>query len=161
MIILYDWIDSNHCGKVFFCSSSPVWRHIFSDASLGNSKKMLILSGISLPLTIIGIFILNYLYYNSRPFVITHFDPIVSHIPDNGFPSDHAALTFLIALIIYKFNRKIGIFLFLISILVSITRIYIGLHHFVDILAGMLLAVVSVILSQAIIKNFILKLTPK
>ena len=120
-------------------------------------KMMIILSAISLFLTIIGIFILNYLYYDPRPFIITHFDPIVSHIPDNGFPSDHAALTFLIALIIYLFNRKPGLFLFLISILISISRVYVGLHHLVDIFAGILLAIVSVLLSQGLIKYF----TPK
>ena len=120
-------------------------------------KKMIILSAISLPITVIGIFILNSLYYDSRPFIITHFDPIVSHIPDNGFPSDHAALTFLIALIIYLFNRKLGLFLFLISILVSISRVYVGLHHPIDIFAGILLAIVSVLLSQGLIKHF----TPK
>ena len=120
-------------------------------------KKMIILSAISLPLTLIGILILNYLYYDPRPFIITHFDPIVSHIPDNGFPSNHAALTFLIALIIYTFNRKIGLFLFLISILVSITRVYLGLHHFVDIIAGILLATGAIAISQAIISGFTYK----
>ena len=120
-------------------------------------RKMIILSAVSLFLTIVGIFILNYSYYDPRPFIITHFDPIVSHIPDNGFPSDHTALTFLIALIIYLFNRKLGLFLFLISILVSISRVYVGLHHLVDIFAGILLAIVSVLLSQGLIKYF----TPK
>ena len=120
-------------------------------------KKMIVLSAISLALTIIGIFILNYSYYDPRPFIITHFDPIVSHIPDNGFPSDHTALTFLIALIIYLFNRKLGLFLFLISILVSISRVYVGLHHFVDVLAGILLAIVAVLISQGLIKHFIPK----
>ena len=124
-------------------------------------KKMIVLSATSLPLTVIGIFILNSLYYDPRPFITTPFDPIVSHIPDNGFPSDHAALTFLIAIIMYQFNRKIGLFLFFISIVVSITRVYLGLHHFIDILAGTLLAIVTVAISQAVIKSYISKSTQK
>ena len=148
-------------AKYFFVAPLAIGGIYFLINDWEVRKKMLILSATSLPLTVIGIFILNYLYYNPRPFIITHFDPIVSHIPDNGFPSDHAALTFLIALIMYLFNRKIGTFLFLISILVSITRVYLGLHHFVDVLAGTLLAIAVIVISQVIIKSYISKSPPK
>ena len=144
-------------AKYFFTVPVVVGAVYFLINSWEIGKKMIILSAISLPLLIIGIFILNYLYYDPRPFIISNFDPIVPHIPDNGFPSDHSALTALIALIMYIFNRRIGIFLFSISILVSISRIYVGLHHFVDVLAGILLAVLSVYLSQQIIKHYISK----
>lgn len=33
-------------------------------------------------------------YYECRPFVTHHFRPLVAHVADNGFPSDHALLTF-------------------------------------------------------------------
>src|SRR5919202_4656794 len=32
------------------------------------------------------------LYNDPRPFVVGHFQPLISHPADNGFPSDHALL---------------------------------------------------------------------
>ena len=32
------------------------------------------------------------LYYDPRPFAIGHFQPLIAHAADNGFPSDHALL---------------------------------------------------------------------
>ena len=143
-------------AKYFFIIPVLVGGLYFLLYSWQVRKKMIMLSAISLSITILGIFVLNYFYYDPRPFVTIGFDPIVSHIPDNGFPSDHAALTTLIALIMYTFHRKLGFFLFVISLLVSISRIYVGLHHFVDVLAGTLLAILACALSQAMIKHWIL-----
>jgi undecaprenyl-diphosphatase len=89
---------------------------------------------------------------------VEHFTPLVKHVSDNGFPSDHATFTALIASVVYVFNRKLGLFLFVISILVSISRVYLGLHHLLDIFVGIILAIVTTIISQLLINKYISKL---
>ena len=53
-----------------------------------------------------------------------------------SFPSDHAALYFLISTILFSINRRLGILAFALSTYFSITRIAIGYHWPSDILAG-------------------------
>src|SRR3989344_4714980 len=118
-------------------------------------KRILALSAISLPLAAFGAFILHHIYFNPRPFVVGKFVPLVSHVADNGFASDHALFTSLIAAILYTCNRRIGIFLFIVSFLISISRVYLGLHHAVDVIAGTFLGIAVVALVQALIKRFI------
>ena len=117
-------------------------------------KRVLVLSAISSVLTFLAVFLLGILYYNPRPFMVLGFDPLVFHIPDNGFPSEHAVYTALIASIVYSFNPKAGTFLFFVSIIISLSRVYAGVYHIVDIIAGILLAIVMTYLAQIIIEKF-------
>jgi undecaprenyl-diphosphatase len=120
-------------------------------------KKMIILSTIALFISILSIFVLQFIYYNSRPSVVIDFKPLVNHIFNNGFPSIHATLTALIASVMYVFNKKIGLFLLFVSLLVSLSRVYLGLHHFIDIIAGILLAIAIVSLTQFFLKHYFYK----
>jgi len=76
------------------------------------------------------------LYFDPRPFIIGHFIPPVSYVPDNGFPSDHTLVSATLASLVYPFRKKVGIALWLCALLVGISRIAVGVHHPVDILAS-------------------------
>ena len=143
-----------YVAKYFFVIPVVVGGVYFFTHSSEVRKKMIVVSFISLAIILVGFLILGRLYYDARPFVADGFDPIVSHIPNNGFPSGHASLSMLIACVMYLFNRRLGWYLFALSLLVSFSRVFVGLHHFVDILAGTLLAVFSIAIAQAIIKHF-------
>ena len=117
-------------------------------------KNMVIFSVIVLPVTVFLLLILNQIYDNPRPDVVLGFSPFLKdHFFSNGFPSSHATLTALIAIVLYVFNRKIGLFLLIISIFISLARVYLGLHHLVDIIGGTLLAIIVTVMVQNILRK--------
>ena len=94
----------------------------------------------------------NYLYYDPRPFVALHFTPLVPHAPDNGFPSDHTLLVSAVAMIGTLWNRRLGMVLWILAILVAIGRVYVGLHHVLDVIASMVFAVIATLAWYATLK---------
>jgi undecaprenyl-diphosphatase len=56
-------------------------------------KDIVLLSILYLPLAYIVAQVIAYFYFDSRPFVIGHFQPLIPHVADNGFPSDHMLLS--------------------------------------------------------------------
>ena len=96
-------------------------------------------SGLGITALIVN-FIDNH-YFRARPFVNfpqlipqvhrLFYEPTVSSMP--AFP---AAITFAFAFGIWLTNRKVGIVLFVMATLMSLSRIIIGIHYPSDILAG-------------------------
>lgn len=86
----------------------------------------------------------NHLYFDPRPFVVGHFTPLLPHAPDNGFPSDHALLVSAFAAVGMFWNKWLGIALWAIAILVAAARVYVGLHHPIDVVASMVCALIAV-----------------
>lgn len=99
-------------------------------------KSILIFSVFILPLTYIVAQIAGKIYYDSRPFVVEHFTPLISHAANNGFPSDHSLISFTLAAIIFLFNKKLGFVLFFLGFLVGLSRVYVGIHHPIDVLGS-------------------------
>ena len=86
----------------------------------------------------------NHLYYDPRPFVVGHFVPLVQHAADNGFPSDHTLLVAAFAAVGMYWDKRLGIALWVIAILVAASRVYVGVHHPIDVLASMAFALIAV-----------------
>jgi undecaprenyl-diphosphatase len=80
-------------------------------------------------------------YFRARPYIVfpqlipqverLFYEPTVS-----SFPSFPAAVTFAFALGIWLENKRAGVLLFIMAALMSLARIYIGIHYPSDILAG-------------------------
>jgi len=117
------------------------------------AKKVLPLGVISLPLTYVLGVIARSLYFNPRPFMVSGVEPLISHAADNGFPSDHTLLLASIASLVFIFNRKLAAWLWVITILVGISRVYAGVHHFIDILGSISIAIASTALVYVIIRK--------
>lgn len=102
--------------------------------------RIFVFALISLPFIYLVGKLATLLYYNERPFAVGNFTPLVAHIADNGFPSEHTLLSAAIASIIYFFNKKLGTFLFLLAFLVGIARVLAGVHHVLDITGSIVIA---------------------
>jgi undecaprenyl-diphosphatase len=86
----------------------------------------------------------NLVYFDPRPFVVGHFTPLILHVPDNGFPSDHTLLVSTVAAMSMYWNRKLGLLLWAIAIIVAVARVYVGLHHPMDVIGSMIIAMAAV-----------------
>jgi undecaprenyl-diphosphatase len=105
----------------------------FAKMSRVKQKETLIFAAILLPLSYIAAKIVSHFYFDPRPFVIGHFTPLIPHAADNGFPSDHTLLAAAIAFVIFHYNKKIGLLLFVFAILIGLARVLAGVHHSIDI----------------------------
>ncbi len=85
----------------------------------------------------------NLLYVDPRPFVVGHFIPLIPHVPDNGFPSDHTLLAAALAAIGMYWNKWLGLALWVIAIAIAIARVYVGLHHPIDVLGSIVFALIA------------------
>jgi len=123
----------------------------------GNKKNMAMFALSALALTYIIGLISGYLYFDPRPFVVGNFTPFIPHASDNGFPSDHTLLVSALAMIGLYWNRKLGILLWIFAIIVGIARVYVGVHHTVDIIGAMVIAVIATSLVFVVNKKFLKK----
>ncbi|MDO8661851.1 MAG: phosphatase PAP2 family protein [Candidatus Omnitrophota bacterium] len=116
-------------------------------------REILMITCICLPLMLIIFGIASHLYYNPRPFVLGHFQPLIAHKADNGFPSHHMLLTSAIAAIIFVFDRRTSLILWVLALLAGFSRVYAGVHHTIDITGSLLIAIISVSLAWFFVKN--------
>jgi len=97
--------------------------------------------------------IIRWLWPRPRPFIESQVNLLLSHETTNSFPSGHAALFFAIATVVYFYNKKAGILFFLASFLISISRVFAGIHWPTDIFVGALVGIFSAWLIMKIFKN--------
>lgn len=107
-------------------------------------KKQIVLFGcIALPIMYLILLLVAHFYYDPRPFVVGHFTPLVPHDPDNGFPSDHTLLLSAVASLLYPFNKRGSYLLWLFTIVVGVSRVYVGIHHPIDVIGSMIIALIG------------------
>ena len=127
-------------AKYLLFVSAAIAILFFAKQPRQKQKEMLIFAVILLPLSYIVAKIVSYFYFDPRPFVVQNFTPLFPHAPDNGFPSDHTLFASAIAFAIFHFNKKLGLFLFFLAILVGIARVLAGVHHAADIAGSIIIA---------------------
>lgn len=113
------------------------------------NRLMVISAAVSVVLSrlIIAEIIKNFLH-QARPYIVleTINKLIVENKDFQSFPSGHAAIFFAIAMAVYFFNKKLGIIFFISAILISVARIFVGVHWPSDILAGAVIGIISAII---------------
>lgn len=129
-------------AKYLFVSSFIIGGIYFLQQPRVHQKKILLFGTVSVILIYMLAIVAGQLYNNPRPFVVGHFAPLIPHSPDNGFPSDHVLLVSAIASILTYFaNRRVIISLWFITVLIAISRVYVGVHHPIDVIASTLISI--------------------
>ncbi|MSU75362.1 MAG: phosphatase PAP2 family protein [Candidatus Magasanikbacteria bacterium] len=125
---------------IFVIALVAVFYFLFQPRA--RKKDIIIFIAVTVPIIYLLSFIASGFYYNSRPFVVGHFVPLVFHGNTNGFPSDHTLASAAMAVIIFRSNKKLGVILLLLALLVGISRVLAGVHHAVDVFASLVIAVI-------------------
>lgn len=90
------------------------------------------------------------LYYDPRPFVVEHIAPLFQHDADNGFPSDHTLLATFLAACVFFYSRKWSMVLLAVALAIGVTRVAAHVHHPIDIVAAMALALASALIARPV-----------
>jgi len=102
--------------------------------------------------------IIRWIYPRRRPFITENINLLVNKVNQFAFPSGHAAFSFGLATIIYFYNKELGVLFFILAFLVSLARIFVGIHWPLDILAGALVGIFCGWLIQKIAKKYFKKI---
>ncbi|WP_191275653.1 phosphatase PAP2 family protein [Neobacillus kokaensis] len=101
-------------------------------------KKMAAYTGLSAGVTYIICFLIKLFSFKPRPYV-NHGVQLLPPFPskkDSSFPSKHTTLAFAVAASVFVYHRAAGTLLWLLSVLVGVSRIWTGQHYPSDILGS-------------------------
>lgn len=95
--------------------------------------------------------ILKNLFSRVRPFETMGISALINEPNTFSFPSGHAFSSFVSAYQINRFNKRMGIFAYILAALIALSRIYLRVHYPTDIIAG---AICGMILGACIYRLF-------
>lgn len=107
---------------------------------------------------IVNVF-LKPIVHRIRPFdMITEFQILIKKPTDWSFPSGHTASAFTMTYVFYKYLKKYFSFVLILSILISFSRLYLTLHYPSDVIAGIIIGLLSGKIGVNLVKSFFEKL---
>ena len=101
--------------------------------------------------------LVRHLVPRARPFLVLEEAKLLLPYKETmSFPSGHTAFLFGISTIVYFYNKKVGAFLYAISAMGAMARIFMGMHWPADVFVGALVGVFAgIVISE--ISNFLKK----
>ena len=107
-------------------------------------RELLWIVAIALPLGYAVARLAGLFYSHYQPFAELGFDPMIPHTIDNSFPSDHTVIAGVFSTVAFLADRKAGLLLWAMTLLVGAGRAAAGLHWPIDIVASCALALLAV-----------------
>jgi undecaprenyl-diphosphatase len=131
------------CAKYLFIAVVLLYLLALVQASRKHRKALivsLIVAGvIAVVLDKLG----GKLYYDPRPFVSQHLNPLIQHSADNGFPSEHTVFSMTIAILLTYYRRRLGVLAVLIAYIVGVARVAAHVHSPIDIIGAIIIAAIA------------------
>lgn len=120
---------------------------LFLVANFRKYWKAVVLSLFAGALARISIGLIYLIYPTTRPFGVMEVNQLVSHSANHSFPSGHATFFFALATLVFLHNKKAGSLYFLFAFLISLARVFSGIHWPSDILGG---AIAGILIALAL-----------
>jgi undecaprenyl-diphosphatase len=87
--------------------------------------------------------LVGYTLPRPRPYLAHPVNLLISRSADTSFPSDHATLGFAVAVMVWKYNRRVGGWLLILAFVLAFARVFVGAHYPSDVLGGAVLGVLT------------------
>ncbi|MGH7141015.1 MAG: phosphatase PAP2 family protein [Minisyncoccia bacterium] len=113
--------------------------------------RFLIMTVIALPLAYLLGKAASFIWYDPRPFVESGITPLIAHVADNGFPSDHLLLGGTLAALVMMRSPRVSIVFWLMAAAIGAARVLAHVHHTVDILAGAAIGLASAFIAFEVV----------
>lgn len=114
-------------------------------------RQLVIKIGLALAIGLLFSWFIGQLFPCDRPFVRGIGYHFLQHKPTHSFPSNHGTIMFTFACGFLFWHRLCsGIALFVIGAAIAWSRIYLGVHWPLDMLGGLLVAIISCALAQLV-----------
>ncbi len=96
--------------------------------------------------------LIRFLWERPRPFIESNINLLLEHPATSSFPSGHAAFYFAFSALVYFYNKKLGALFLIATLILSLSRVYVGVHWPSDVLAGAVIGIFSAWLVKNISK---------
>jgi undecaprenyl-diphosphatase len=83
---------------------------------------------------------------------------LVSRSTDFSFPSDHSVMAGAVAAGVFLANRRLGILTAALAVLMAVTRVYVGAHFPLDVLAGLVVGAALCTVSYLLVAPLVTRL---
>ena len=98
--------------------------------------------------------LINPLYFRSRPFV-DHAVSLLFYEPtDSSFPANPATVAFAVATGVWLWNRRVGAALYGLAVLYALSRVYGGVFYPLDVVGGAAIGIAASLLVNVVIRRF-------
>ncbi|PIN86210.1 undecaprenyl-diphosphatase [Candidatus Woesearchaeota archaeon CG10_big_fil_rev_8_21_14_0_10_44_13] len=94
-------------------------------------------------------------YFRPRPFVANNVNLLIDHLRTASFPSTHAAVSFALATSVFIYNRKAGVFAYMIAAVIALSRVFVGVHYPSDVLVGAAIGTCAAFMTNIFVRRYV------
>jgi undecaprenyl-diphosphatase len=141
------WLDPIFVGLSIVGSWAAVWLAIALAVAFvwRRPNVFLVVATTALATNLVTAVIKEAVGRERPPAIVLDPEPLMEVPTTSSFPSGHASTSFACAYVLSRLAPRLTPFVYVLAVLIALSRIYVGVHFPLDVLAGALLGTVVAI----------------